>query len=69
MMNVVQIIKNEGGDYILKANDADIFVTYPRFYEDGTPCNCNREKYVDIALTEGKKIQKMTFNEFLVSVI
>lgn len=65
MMNIVQIIKNEGGEYILKASEADIFVTYPRFYEDGTPCNCNREKYVDIALTEGKKIQKMTFNEFL----
>ncbi len=65
MMNLVQIIKNEGGEYVLKGSEADIFVTYASFHEDGTPWLCNREKYVDIALAEGKQIQKMTFDEFL----
>ena len=65
MMNLVQIIKNEGGEYVLKGSEADIFVTYASFHDDGTPWLCNREKYVDIALAEGKQIQKMTFDEFL----
>ena len=65
MMNLVQIIKNEGGEYVLKGSEADIFVTYASYHEDGTPWLCNREKYVDIALKEGKQIQKMTFNQFL----
>lgn len=65
MMNLVQIIKNEGGEYVLNGREIDIFVTYASFHEDGTPCLCNREKYVDIALAEGKQIQKMTFDEFL----
>lgn len=65
MMNLVQIIKNEGGEYVLKGSEADIFVTYTSFHEDGTPWLCNREKYVNIALAEGKQIQKMTFDEFL----
>lgn len=65
MMNLVQIIKNEGGEYILKGSEADIFVTYESFHEDGMPWTCNREKYVDIALSEGKQIKKVTFDEFL----
>ena len=65
MMNLVQIIKNEGGEYILKGSEGDIFVTYASFHEDGTPWVCNREKYVDIALSEGKTIQKISFDDFL----
>ena len=41
MMNIVQIIKNEGGKYVLKANEADIFATYENSREDGTPLECN----------------------------
>lgn len=65
MMNLVQIIKNEGGEYVLKGSEADIFVAYAAFREDGTPWLCNREKYVDMAIAEGKKIEKVTFDEFL----
>ena len=65
MMNLVQIIKNEGGEYVLKGSEADIFVTYAAFHEDGTPWLCNREKYVDMAISEGNKIKKTTFDEFL----
>ena len=65
MMNIVQIIKNEGGEYVLKGSEADIFVTYVSYHEDGMPWQCNREKHVDIALSEGKTIKKVSFDEFL----
>ena len=65
MMNIVQIIKNEGGEYVLKGSEADIFVTYASYHDDGSPWLCNREKYVDIAISEGKNIKKITFDEFL----
>lgn len=65
MMNIVQIIKNEGGEYVLKGSESDIFVTYASFHDDGTPWLCNREKYVDIAISEGKNIKKISFDEFL----
>ena len=65
MMNLVKIIKNEGGEYVLKGSEADIFVTYESFHEDGTLWTCNREKCVDIALFEGKQIKKISFDEFL----
>ena len=68
MMNMVQIIKNKGGEYVLKRSEADIFVTYTSYHENGTPWLCNREKYVDIAISEGKNIKKVTFDEFPVLV-
>lgn len=65
MMNLVQIITNEGGEYVLKGSLSDIFVTYQQILEDGSVRDCNREKYVDIAISEGKPILKITFDEFL----
>ena len=65
MMNLVQIITNEGGKYVLKGSESDIFVYFHTFREDGTPWLCNREKYVDIAIGEGKQIKKISFDEFL----
>lgn len=65
MMNLVQIIKNEGGEYVLKGSESDIFVYYHSLRKDGTPRNCNREKYVDLAISEGKLIQKISLDEFL----
>ena len=65
MMNLVQIIKNEGGEYILKGSECDIYVYYHSFREDGTPWLCNREKYVDLAISKGKAIKKISFDEFL----
>lgn len=65
MMNLVQIIKNEGGTYVLKGSESDIFVTYEAYHEDGTPRFCSRLKYVDIAIGEGKPIKKVTLDEFL----
>lgn len=65
MMNLVQIIKNEGGEYTLKASDADLFVTFATYKDDGMPWYCNRENCVDSLIAEGKGIQKITFEEFL----
>ena len=68
MMNLVQIIVNEGGTYVLKGSESDIFVTYVSYKEDGTPWFCNREKYVDSAIAEGKQIEKMSLDEFLLMI-
>lgn len=64
-MNLVQIVKNNGGEYILKASNADIFVTYRSLDENGVQRFCTRESYVDKAIGEGKQIKKMTLEEFL----
>lgn len=66
MMNLVQLIKNEGGEYVLKGSEADVFVTFTSYREDGTPWTCSGEKYVDIAISEGKQIQKISFEELLI---
>ena len=65
MMNLVQIIKNEGGEYVLKGSECDLFIYFHSLREDGTTWNCNREKYVDIAISEDKQIRKISFDEFL----
>ena len=65
MMNIVQMIKNEGGEYVLKGSDSDVFVKYEVYHEDGTLWKCKREEYADIAINEGKDIKKISFEEFL----
>ena len=65
IMNIVQIIKNEGGKYVLKCSEADIFVTYESFHEDGTPRECSRLKYVNEANANGASIKIINFNQFL----
>lgn len=65
MMNIVQLVKNNGGEYVLKASNADMFVTYQSFKDDGSLWFCTREGYVDKAIEEGKMIQKISFNDFL----
>ena len=65
MMNIVQIIKNEGGKYVLKANEADIFATYENFCEDGTPFECNWLKYIEEANANGSLIKIINFDQFL----
>lgn len=65
MMNIVQIIKNEGGEYVMKSSEANLFVIYERLDETGKPYSCNRLKYVNEAIENGAAIQKATFEEFL----
>lgn len=65
MMNIVQIIKNEGGEYILKGSESNLFVTYESFDETGKPHGCNRLKYVKEAIENGSSIEIITFDQFL----
>ena len=65
MMNIVQIIKNEGGEYVLKGSQATIFVTYESVDKDGKPHGCSRLNYVNEAIENGAIIQKISFEEFL----
>ena len=65
MMNLLQIITNEGGTYVLKGSLSDIYVKYDTFREDGTPYRCTRLEYVLKANEEGANIEIITFDEFL----
>lgn len=65
MLNLVQIIKNAGGSYVLKASDADIFVQYDIKLENGSVRKCSRLDYVKKTLNEGKFIQIVMLDEFL----
>lgn len=65
MMNLVQIITNEGGKYVLKGSEANIYVKFDTFREDGTPYNCSRFEYVLKANGEGANIEIISIDEFL----
>ncbi len=65
MMNLVQIICNEGGTYILKGSESDIYVKYDTFREDGSPYRCTRLEYALKANEEGANIEIISFDEFL----
>lgn len=65
MMNIEQIIKNEGGKYVLKASEDDIFATYENFREDGTPLECNWLKYIEEVNANGSSIKIIDFDQFL----
>lgn len=65
MMNIVQIIKNEGGEYVLKGSESNLFVTYDSFDESGNPRQCNRLKYALQAINDGASIEIITFEQFL----
>ncbi|MBE6133984.1 MAG: hypothetical protein E7178_04890 [Erysipelotrichaceae bacterium] len=65
IMNIVQMIVNRGGTYVLKGSESDIFVRYDRYKEDGSLDICNRLKYVQEAIDNGKNIEIITFKEFL----
>ena len=65
MMNLVQIITNEGGTYILKGSECDIYVKFDTFREDGTPYRCTRLEYALKANEDGASIEIISFDEFL----
>ena len=65
MMNLVQIITNEGGTYILKGSESNIYVKFDTFREDGTPYRCTRLEYALKANEDGGSIEIISFDEFL----
>lgn len=65
MLNIVQMICNHGGTYVMKASLGTIFVPYPVVNEDGTEKYCSKSKYVKEANENGGNIKEMSFQEFL----
>lgn len=65
MLNLVQLIVNEGGSLILKASLSNIFVKYDIIFEDGTLRNDSKYNYVCEANQNGVDIEIIEFNEFL----
>lgn len=65
MLSVVQLLKNCGCTYCLKASEADYFVTYQIIDLDGTEKRCSRQKYVNEAIEHGAAIKIISFDELL----
>ena len=65
MLNLVGMIKAAGGEYTLKASQADVFATFDYVQEDGTIRYCSRSGYVEEAISEGKAIKIMKLSELL----
>lgn len=59
MLSIIQTITNHGGEYIKKASQADIFVTYDSDNE------CSRLKFVNEELENGKIIEIVKFDDFI----
>ena len=65
MLNLIQLIVNNGGTVILKATFSDIFVKYDIIQEDGTLRYDSKLKYVLEANDNGSYIEIIDFNELL----
>lgn len=65
MLNLVQLICNYGGKYVMKASQGTIFISYPVYNEDGTEKNCSKLKYVKEANGNGANIKIMDLKGFL----
>ena len=65
MLNIIQLIVNEGGEYVLKGSLSNIFVRYDELTEDGSLRKCSRLNYVTKAIEEGSQIEIMQFDDFL----
>jgi len=65
MLNLIQLIVNEGGSLILKASLSNIFVKYDIIFEDGTLRNDSKYNYVCEANQNGADIEIIEFNELL----
>lgn len=65
MLNLIQLIVNEGGILILKSSLSDIFVKYDVINDDGTKMADSRYKYVLESIDNGSKIEIFEFNVFL----
>ncbi len=65
MLNLVQMIVNEGGQLILKASLSDIFVKYDVTLEDGSLRDDSKFNYVTEANDNGANISIIDFDDFL----
>jgi hypothetical protein len=65
LLNIIQMIVNEGGTYILKASLADIFVKYDLLNESHSVQACSKLKYVEEANESGSSIVIIDFQDLL----
>ena len=65
MLNIVQLICNYGGTYVLKASQGTIFVPYPIYKDDGTEKSCSKAIRVKEANDNGDNIKIMNFTDLL----
>lgn len=65
MVRLVQMIADAGGQYILKASQSDLFVTYDMTDENGESRRCSRYAYVREAIENGAAIEVITLDELL----
>lgn len=65
MLNLIQLIVNEGGNYILKGSLSNMYVKYDEVLNDGTLRYCSRLKYVNEEISKGAQIEIIDFHRFL----
>lgn len=65
MLNLIQMITNEGGKYSKACPRSGIFVRYDLTNEDGSLRSCKRLEYVNEQNVKGKNIQIVTLDELL----
>jgi DNA polymerase III epsilon subunit-like protein len=65
MLHLIDLIRRNGGDYVLKGSKADIFATFDEMQEDGSIRRCSRGDYVKEAIENGAKIEITTLDELL----
>lgn len=65
MINLVGMIKAAGGEYVLKASESDVFVTFDMVDEEGNIRCCSRYDYVKKEIEKGKNIEIITLDDLL----
>lgn len=65
ILNLIQLIIDEGGKFILKASESDIFIKYDSYDDEGNLCDDLRYNYVIEANQNGSNIEIIEFKEFL----
>lgn len=65
ILNLIQLITDEGGKFILKASQSDIFIKYDSYDEAMNLCDDLRYNYVIDANQNGSNIEIVEFKEFL----
>ena len=64
MLKIVQLVANCGGKVIGRAQKCDVFVWFDIRYEEGV-VYCQRREQAENAVSDGKQIQFLSFDEFL----
>ena len=65
LLNLIGIIKAAGGEYELLAERSDIFCTYEKLDENGTPVVDKKMDFVKSAVKNGKDIKVIAFDDLL----